>query len=165
MANVYKCPQCGNAFTSQQEVSRVHCPYCGNEYDTAGNQQPPQFNQGNTQQQYGYQQQQQYGYQQQQYGYQQPYRSNDVFAEGPSGKSRGIAALLAIFLGAFGIHYFYLGKTTPGVVFLVATLISCFILSAVTGIVALIQGILMLCVSQQDFENKYVNPAVSFPLF
>ena len=105
MANVYKCPQCGNAFTSQQEVSRVHCPYCGNEYDTAGNQQPPQFNQGNTQQQYGYQQQQQYGYQQQQYGYQQPYRSNDVFAEGPSGKSRGIAALLAIFLGAFGIHY------------------------------------------------------------
>ena len=150
MANVYKCPQCGNAFTSQQEVSRVHCPYCGNEYDTAGNQQPPQFNQGNTQQQYGYQ---------------QPYRSNDVFAEGPSGKSRGIAALLAIFLGAFGIHYFYLGKTTPGVVFLVATLISCFILSAVTGIVALIQGILMLCMSQQDFENKYVNPAVSFPLF
>ena len=73
--------------------------------------------------------------------------------------------LLAIFLGAFGIHYFYLGKTTPGVVFLVATLISCFILSAVTGIVALIQGILMLCMSQQDFENKYVNPAVSFPLF
>ena len=49
--------------------------------------------------------------------------------------------------------------------FLVATLISCFILSAVTGIVALIQGILMLCMSQQDFENKYVNPAVSFPLF
>ena len=182
MSVTYKCPHCGNNITTENQVSNINCPYCGNVYDSIGNQQPPQFGgaqqqgQQQGQQQYGYQQppygnQQQYGYQQppygsqQQYGYQQPYRSNDVFAEGPSGKSRGITALLAIFLGAFGIHYFYLGKTTPGIVFLVASLITCGILAAVTSIIALIQGIMILCMSQEDFESKYVNPAVSFPLF
>lgn len=166
MSVTYKCPNCGNNVTTEQQVSNLTCPYCGNSYNTASNQQPPQFG-GNQQ---GQQQQQQYGYQQPpygqpQYGYQQPYRSNDVFAEGPSGKSRGIAALLAILLGAIGIHYFYLGKTTPGVIFLVASLISCGILAAVTSIIGLIQGIMMFCMSQEEFENKYVNPAVSFPLF
>jgi TM2 domain-containing membrane protein YozV len=167
MSVTYKCPNCGNNVTTEQQVSNLTCPYCGNSYNTASNQQPPQFG-GNQQ---GQQQQQQYGYQQQppygqpQYGYQQPYRSNDVFAEGPSGKSRGIAALLAILLGAIGVHYFYLGKTTPGVVFLVASLLSCGILAAVTSIIGLIQGIMMFCMSQEEFENKYVNPAVSFPLF
>lgn len=168
MATTYKCPNCGNTVILEQPVETITCPYCNTSFNTAINQQPPQF--GGNQQQYGQQQQQQqYGYQQQpyggqQYGYQQP-PSNDVFAEGPSGKSRGIAALLAIFLGAIGIHYFYLGKTTPGIVFLVASLISCGILAAVTSIIGLIQGIMMFTMSQQEFENKYVNPAVSFPLF
>ena len=148
MSFIYKCPNCGNSVTIEQQVNNITCPYCGTSYNTDANQQPPQFGGG-----------------QQQYGYQQPYRSNDVFSEGPSGKSRGIAGLLAILLGAIGIHYFYLGKTTPGIVFLVASLISCGILAAVTSIIALIQGIMMFCMSQEEFENKYVNPAVSFPLF
>ena len=155
MATTYKCPNCGNTVILEQPVETITCPYCNTSFNTAINQQPPQF--GGNQQQYGQQQQQQYGYQ-------QP-PSNDVFAEGPSGKSRGIAALLAIFLGAIGVHYFYLGKTTPGIVFLVASLISCGILAAVTSIIGLIQGIMMFTMSQQEFENKYVNPAVSFPLF
>ena len=155
MATTYKCPNFGNTVILEQPVETITCPYCNTSFNTAINQQPPQF--GGNQQQYGQQQQQQYGYQ-------QP-PSNDVFAEGPSGKSRGIAALLAIFLGAIGIHYFYLGKTTPGIVFLVASLISCGILAAVTSIIGLIQGIMMFTMSQQEFENKYVNPAVSFPLF
>lgn len=37
---------------------------------------------------------------------------DSVFSPGPSGKSRGVAALLAIFLGSLGIQYFYLGKNT-----------------------------------------------------
>ncbi len=34
-----------------------------------------------------------------------PPQSNDVFSPGPSGKSRGVAALLAIFLGSLGIQF------------------------------------------------------------
>ena len=163
MSITYKCPNCGKTTTLEQEVENITCPYCGTAFLTSGNQQPPQFGaQQQQQQQYGYQQP---PYGNQQYGYQRPYRSNDVFSEGPSGKSRGIAGILAILLGAFGVHYFYLGKTTPGVVFLIASIISCFSLSVITSIIGLIQGILMLTMSQEEFENKYVNPAVSFPLF
>jgi len=162
----YKCPFCGNVVTTQSEVASIKCPYCQNEFEGAGNRQPPQFQGGaQGQQQYAYQQPNQQQPNQQPYGYYPPQQSNDIFSEGPSGKSRGIAGLLAIFLGALGVHYFYLGKSTPGVVFLVVTLLSCGILGAVTGIVALVQGIMMMCMSQQDFENKYVNPANSFPLF
>ena len=35
-------------------------------------------------------------------------QSDNVFTAGPSGKSRGVAALLAIFIGSLGIQYFYL---------------------------------------------------------
>ena len=162
MSTTYKCPNCGNTVTLEKSVENLTCPYCSTNYNTAN--QPPHFSgtQQDQQQHYG-NQQPPYGYQQ--YGYQQPYRPNDIFAEGPSGKSRGIAGLLAILLGAFGAHYFYLGKTTPGVVFLVATFITCFALGAVTSVISIIQGILMLCMSQEEFERKYVNPAVSFPLF
>lgn len=160
MSISYKCPHCGKNIITECEVSNIKCPYCGNDFQAINGQEPPVFNQAKQQQQ----QQPPYGGQ---YGaYQQPYmQSNDIFSNGPSGKSRGIAGLLAILVGAFGVHYFYLGKTTAGVVFLVASILTCFILAAVTGIIALIQGIMMLCMSQQEFEDKYVNPAVSFPIF
>lgn len=50
-----------------------------------------------------------------------PPQANDVFATDRYGKSRGVCALLAIFLGGFGIQYFYLGKTTAGIIALIGT--------------------------------------------
>lgn len=40
-------------------------------------------------------------------------------------KSKTTAGLLAIFLGVFGIHNFYLGYTTKGIIQLLLTLILC----------------------------------------
>ena len=88
-----------------------------------------------------------------------------IFDDGPSGKSRGVAALLAIFLGAWGVHYFYIGKTTPGVVFLLVSLFSCGFFAWIIAIIALIQGIKMLTMSEEAFEEKYVNTSSSFPVF
>ncbi|MBR6490444.1 MAG: NINE protein [Muribaculaceae bacterium] len=160
MAIDNKCPRCGNITTTQSAVSYIKCPYCGNEFQPM---QGPQFGQQGYQQ-YGNQQQ---GYQRPNYAYQQS--SNDIFANGPSGKSRGVAGLLAIFLGSLGIHYFYIEKSTAGIVFLLVSLIggilTCGILAGVVGIVALIQGILMMTMSQQEFENKYVTTPDQFPLF
>ncbi len=155
---IHNCPQCGRQYSTQERVNRVKCPYCGAENDaTYSEQVPPQMNQ----QQYGYQQQQ-YGYQQQQNPYQQPQRSGNIFDEGPSGKSRGLAGLLAILLGTLGVHYFYLGKTTGGIVFLLVSIFSC---GVVTEIASLIQGIMMFTETQEEFERKWVFCPTDIPLF
>ena len=113
------------------------------------------------QQQYGQQQygQQQYG--QQQYAYGNQRQEVGVFDSGPSGKSRGVAGLLAILLGTLGIHYFYIGKTGGGFICLLLSFVTC----GFWGILTLIQGILMMTMNQQDFEMKYVNNNKTFPLF
>ena len=73
-----------------------------------------------------------------------------------------MTALLAIFLGTLGIQYFYLGKTTAGVITLLISVLSCGILSLLT----LIQGILLFCMSNEEFERKFAGPtSSSFPMF
>lgn len=63
----------------------------------------------------------------------------------PSTKSKTAAGLLGIFLGAFGVHNFYLGYTAKAVVQLVITLLTCCMCAPVAGIWGLVEGILILC--------------------
>ena len=42
------------------------------------------------------------------------YARNNAFDSDALGKSRGIFALLAILIGGLGVQYFYIGKTTAG---------------------------------------------------
>lgn len=90
-----------------------------------------------------------------------PPRSNDAFALDRFGKSRGVCALLAIFLGSFGVQYFYLGKTTAGIIALVGT----FVLCGFPSILWFIQGILMFLMTPEEFERKYESSVSTFPLF
>ena len=76
-------------------------------------------------------------------------------------KDKIAAGLLAIFLGSLGIHYFYIGKTTAGIISLVLGLCTC----GIWGIVMLVQGIIILTLTDQDFQAKYVDTPKSFPLF
>ena len=62
----------------------------------------------------------------------------------PNAKSKIAAGLLAIFLGCFGVHNFYLGNTGKAVAQLLITVLSCFVLSAVSAVWGLIEGILIL---------------------
>ncbi len=62
----------------------------------------------------------------------------------PGAKSKLTAGLLGIFLGAFGVHNFYLGYTGKAVAQLLITVLSCFILSEVSYIWGLIEGIMIL---------------------
>ena len=59
-------------------------------------------------------------------------------------KSKIAAGLLGIFLGSFGVHNFYLGYTGKAVAQLLITVLSCGILSFVSAIWGLIEGILIL---------------------
>ena len=61
------------------------------------------------------------------------------------GKSKVAAGILGIFLGVFGVHNFYLGYTGKAVAQLLISILSCFILSPVSAIWGLIEGILILC--------------------
>ena len=66
-------------------------------------------------------------------------------ASAPVGnKSKLAAALFAFFLGTFGVHNFYLGYTGKAVAQLLITLLSCFILSPVSSIWAIVEGVLIL---------------------
>jgi TM2 domain-containing membrane protein YozV/ribosomal protein L40E len=69
----------------------------------------------------------------------------------PNGKSKLAAALLALFLGGFGIHKFYLGRVGWGVVYLL------FCWTFIPVIVGFIEGILLLVMSDSEFNQKYGN--------
>lgn len=69
------------------------------------------------------------------------------------------AGLLGIFLGCFGIHKFVLGYTTSGVIMLLVTILTCGFAGFVMGIIGLIEGILYLTKSDQEFREMYIDGA------
>ncbi|MFB6284233.1 MAG: NINE protein [Halobacteria archaeon] len=64
---------------------------------------------------------------------------------------RVTAAIFAILLGGLGAHKFYLGKTGQGVLYL------CFFWTLIPAIVGLIEGIIYLTESDQEFERKHID--------
>lgn len=76
-------------------------------------------------------------------------------AQDASGKKIA-AGVLGILLGSLGIHKFVLGLTTPGLIMLLVTVLTCGIGGAVTGLIGLIEGILYLTKSDQDFYQTYM---------
>ena len=72
--------------------------------------------------------------------------------------SKIAAGLLAIFLGALGIHKFYLGYTSAGIIMLLVTLLGSLVLIGplVMNVIALIEGIIYLTKSDEQFNLTYV---------
>ncbi len=64
-------------------------------------------------------------------------------------KSRMVAALLAFFLGGLGAHHFYLGNVALGLVYLL------FFWTFIPAVVAFIEMIVFLTMSDQAFQKKY----------
>ena len=62
----------------------------------------------------------------------------------PNAKSKIAAGILGILLGCFGVHNFYLGYTNKAVAQLLITILSCFILSPISAVWGLIEGIMIL---------------------
>jgi TM2 domain-containing membrane protein YozV len=78
-------------------------------------------------------------------------------------KNKLAAGLLAIFLGSLGIHKFYLGLTGPGLAYLLintigfaVTWLLLYIPNIILAIMALIEGIIYLTKSDEEFEQLYV---------
>jgi TM2 domain-containing membrane protein YozV len=64
-------------------------------------------------------------------------------------KNRTTAALLAFFLGGIGGHKFYLGRAVQGLFYLI------FCWTLVPAMIAFIEGIILLTMSDADFNLKY----------
>jgi TM2 domain-containing membrane protein YozV len=67
------------------------------------------------------------------------------------------AGVCGILLGSLGIHKFILGYTGAGLVMLLVTVLSCGLLSPVTYIIGLIEGIIYLCKPDDEFVRTYVD--------
>ncbi len=74
----------------------------------------------------------------------QPYKS----------EKKVIAGILAIVLGIFAVHKFYLGYTKEGVIQLILSLVTCGAVGTLTG---LIEGIMYLTKSDEEFDETYVK--------
>ncbi len=67
-----------------------------------------------------------------------------------------VAGILAILLGSLGIHKFYLGMTTPGLIMLLVTVLTCGVGGMVMHVIGIVEGILYLTKSDEDFYKTYV---------
>lgn len=79
---------------------------------------------------------------------------------GQPAKDKMVAGILAILLGWLGIHHFYLGNTTIGVIYLIVSLCSGTSLGWVFGI---IDGIIYLTKPEDQFQRNYRNWFCSGP--
>lgn len=75
----------------------------------------------------------------------------------PGADKKILAGLLGIFLGAFGIHKFVLGYQKEGIIMLVITLVTCGFGATVTSIIGLIEGIMYITKSDEEFVNTYIT--------
>ena len=74
---------------------------------------------------------------------------------GPNGMARlhdrnkFVAAILAMFVGAFGVHKFYLGHIAAGVMYLM------FFWTGIPSIIAFIEGLVYLTKSEETFDREH----------
>ena len=129
LIKTHPCPQCG----CQVNDGASYCPGCGS-YQFAG-PDPKAQTQTVVQPQIVYVQQQ------------QPQMNNGRHRL--HDRSKVTAALLAFFLGGLGIHKFYLGQTSMGVLYLL------FCWTWIPSIIAFVEFIIYLTMSDNDFDEKY----------
>lgn len=71
------------------------------------------------------------------------------------GSKRIVVGIVAIVLGSLGIHKFMLGYQKEGIIMLVISLLSLGFLAGLVALIGLIEGIIYLTKSDEDFYNTY----------
>lgn len=140
-----KCPQCGAPLEPGEKI----CRYCGESL--------PPVQQAQNAAPYGYDPArgpQQQPYQQPLYP---PYQGQAAYPPPPYAfpmgrpKRKITAGILGVLLGGLGIHKFYLGRVWMGLLYLL------FCWTAVPALLGLIEGIIYLCCTEEQFQYKYVR--------
>lgn len=66
-----------------------------------------------------------------------------------AGKNKIAAGVLGILLGSIGVHKFYLGKIWQGILYVI------FFWTGIPGIIGLIEGIIYLTMSDEEWARRY----------
>jgi len=144
------CPSCGEDLRRSNSTSEdaykyckfcgakllkteTHCPFCNNELE---DEAKVQFDEPQNDTTFSFDS-----------------NANSIFSANPTeiGQKKVIAAVLAFFLGIFGVQFFYLNKPGLGIACLL------FFWTGVPAIIGVITGILFLVMSDKDFEEKYLK--------
>ena len=72
----------------------------------------------------------------------------------PGAEKKVVAGILGILLGWVGAHRFYLGDTKGGLIRLVIGICT---LGSVSSIIGIIEGIIYLTKSDEEFVELYIN--------
>ena len=72
------------------------------------------------------------------------------------GDKKIVAGILGIVIGGLGIHKFILGYQKEGMIMLLVSVLSCFMLSAVMHVIGIIEGIMYLTKSDEEFVRTYI---------
>ena len=134
------CTKCG----AQNDDGSVVCSHCQAALPSAGYQP-------------AYQAQADY-----QTGYQPIQPPGAMYQTGIDWQSRGAnkkvaAGICGILVGTFGVHKFILGYQTEGVIMLLVSILSCGMLAIVMQIIGIVEGIMYLTKSDEEFVRTYVE--------
>ena len=75
----------------------------------------------------------------------------------PGAEKKIPAAICGILLGGFGVHKFILGYKMEGFIMLGITLLTCGFGGIIPGIIGLVEGIMYLTKSDQEFVATYIQ--------
>ena len=75
----------------------------------------------------------------------------------PRASNKIAAGICGILLGSLGIHKFILGYTGAGLIMLLVTVLTCGVGGCVMHLIGLIEGIVYLCKSDEEFVRVYVD--------
>jgi TM2 domain-containing membrane protein YozV len=75
----------------------------------------------------------------------------------PRASNKIPAGICGIILGGLGVHKFILGYTGAGIIMLLITVLSCGALYPVMHLIGLIEGIIYLAKSDDEFVRTYVD--------
>ncbi len=85
--------------------------------------------------------------------------AKEAFSGAGGENKKLLVGILAIVLGSLGVHKFILGYTKEGIIMLAVTLVlgffTCGIGASLMGILGLIEGILYLTKTDEEFYNTY----------
>ena len=73
----------------------------------------------------------------------------------PQENKRILAGVLVILLGTFGVHKFVLGYQNEGLTMLLITVLTCGIGAGFIALIGLIEGIVYLTKSDEEFYQMY----------